>query len=163
MRATSRGRTPSQSQHVFVYGSLVDPRCLDDALGHRHTGERLRARLQGYQRLTTPEYPFPYLVPAPDHAVDGVLLMDLSAHDLQLLDRYEEVDAGMYRREAVEVEAWGCGGSVPRVQAWTYVAGPGLIAAVNHHSRGLPHVHGRNLYSAGPEERREACKTKSST
>src|ERR1051326_9176433 len=111
MHTTSPLRTPSQSQNLFVYGSLVDPRCLDQVLGRRHAGERLRARLHGYQRHTMPDYPFPYLVAASDQSVDGVLLMDLSAPDLQLLDRYEEVDAGMYRREAVVVETWDCGRS----------------------------------------------------
>jgi gamma-glutamylcyclotransferase (GGCT)/AIG2-like uncharacterized protein YtfP len=162
MDTTSPLRTPSQCQNLFVYGSLVDPRCLDQVLGRRHTGERLCARLHGYQRHMMPDYPFPYLLAASDHSVDGVLLMDLSAPDLDLLDRYEEVDAGMYRREAVEVEPWGCGRCISRVQACTYVAGPALIEAADGYKVGLPHVRERNLYSAGPEERREACKTKSS-
>jgi hypothetical protein len=117
--------------HVFAYGTLVDPRCLDDVLGHRHTGERLRARLLGFQRKTSPDYPYPYIVAAADHSVDGVLIMDLSPDDLRLLDLYEEVDAGTYRREPVDVEVWGCGPTTLRVQACVYVAGPGLLAATN--------------------------------
>jgi gamma-glutamylcyclotransferase (GGCT)/AIG2-like uncharacterized protein YtfP len=123
--------TSSPRFHVFAYGTLVDPRCLDDVLGHRHSGERLRARLVGFQRITTPDYPYPYVVAAADHWVDGVLIMDLSPDDVQLLDRYEEVDAGMYLREPVEVDAWGCGPTTLRVQACVYVAGPGLCAATN--------------------------------
>jgi gamma-glutamylcyclotransferase (GGCT)/AIG2-like uncharacterized protein YtfP len=121
----------SAPTHVFAYGTLVDPRCLDDVLGHRHAGERLRARLRGFQRITTGAYPYPYIVADAEHAVDGVLVMDLSPEDLRLLDQYEEVDAGMYLREPVEVEAWGCGPSTWRVQACVYVAGPRLIAATN--------------------------------
>jgi gamma-glutamylcyclotransferase (GGCT)/AIG2-like uncharacterized protein YtfP len=116
-------------RHVFAYGSLVEPRCLDDVLGHVHPGERLQARLEGYRCVTTCAYPYPYIVTAHGRFVDGVLVMDLTPHDLQLLDRYEEVDAGMYYRELVEVEAWGCGPRSMRHQAYTYVAGPGLMAS----------------------------------
>jgi gamma-glutamylcyclotransferase (GGCT)/AIG2-like uncharacterized protein YtfP len=115
--------------HLFVYGSLVDPRCLDEVLGHVHAGERLRAQLAGYERLATGAFAYPFIVAAVDRRVDGVLVMDLSADDMQVLDRYEEIAAGMYRRELVEVEAWGCGLHTRRLQAHTYVAGPGLIAS----------------------------------
>ena len=42
------------------------------------------------------------LAPAirPDHRV---VVMDLSPYDLQVLDRYEEVESGVYRREPVQV------------------------------------------------------------
>jgi len=114
-------------ERLFAYGSLVEPGCLDEVLGHRHTGERLRARLNGYQRVTSANYPYPYIVEAVGQSVDGVLLMDLSPSEMRELDRYEEVDAGMYRREVIEVEAWGCGPRPIRLLAHTYVAGPTLI------------------------------------
>ena len=116
-------------QHVFAYGSLVDPRCFDEVLGQPHAGERLRARLNGYKRVETDAYPYPFIVAAEGQRVDGVLIMDLSAYDMQLLDRYEETDAGIYRRELVDVEAWGCGAQTLRLQAYTYVAGPRLTAS----------------------------------
>jgi gamma-glutamylcyclotransferase (GGCT)/AIG2-like uncharacterized protein YtfP len=119
----------SASQHVFAYGSLVDPRCLDEVLGHRHAGERLAARLEGYERIVTAAYPFPYIVAAQGRSVDGVLLMDLSAYDIHALDRYEEVERGIYERRLVEVEVWGCGPRILHLQAQTYVAGPGLVAS----------------------------------
>jgi gamma-glutamylcyclotransferase (GGCT)/AIG2-like uncharacterized protein YtfP len=119
----------SASQHLFVYGSLVDPGCLNDVLGHAHRGERLRARLFGYERVTAPTLEFPYIVSAPGRRVEGVLVMDLSPYDMQALDRYEEVDEGMYRRECVEVEAWGCGPRPLRFEAETYVAGPAISAS----------------------------------
>jgi gamma-glutamylcyclotransferase (GGCT)/AIG2-like uncharacterized protein YtfP len=120
------------SQHLFVYGSLVDPHCLDDVLGHPHSGERLRAQLAGFTRIAPGELTYPFIVAEPGARVDGVLIMDLSPYDMQLLDRYEEVDAGMYRRELVEVEAWGCGPQPMYVQAYTYVAGPALIESTVH-------------------------------
>src|SRR5437762_3571901 len=95
------------AHHVFAYGSLVDPHCLDDVLGHTHHGERLAARLVGYERVTATTYPYPFIVAISGATVEGVLVMDLSPYDLQALDRYEEVDAGTYRRELVEVETWG--------------------------------------------------------
>jgi hypothetical protein len=119
---------PDERRHLFAYGSLTQPNVLDAVLGHGHARERLAARLAGYRRVTNDAYPYPYIVSAPGCVVDGVLLLDLSVHDLQELDRYEEVDAGFYCREFVEVEAWGCGPRPMRLQAFTYTAGPGLVA-----------------------------------
>jgi gamma-glutamylcyclotransferase (GGCT)/AIG2-like uncharacterized protein YtfP len=114
----------SATEHrLFAYGTLVDPRCLDDVLGHRHTGERLRARLTGYQRVASEGYPYPFIVATHGGVVDGVLVLDLTPYDLAVLDRYEEIGEGVYRRELVEVEAWGCGPSTWHMQAFTYVAG----------------------------------------
>ncbi|MBV8719958.1 MAG: gamma-glutamylcyclotransferase [Chloroflexi bacterium] len=114
------------TQHLFVYGSLVQPTTLDEVLGHRHLGERLEARLADFRRVLTPGHAYPFIVAAAGESVDGVLLMDLSPYDLQVLDRYEEVESGVYRRELVEVEAWGCGARPIYVRADTYVAGPTL-------------------------------------
>lgn len=116
-------------RHLFVYGSLVDPACLDGVLGHRHLGERLAARLPGYRRIITRGFEWPFIVTATGASVDGVLLMDLSPYDMHVLDRYEEVEFGIYRRELVEVEAWGCGARPIYVRAATYVAGPALQAS----------------------------------
>jgi gamma-glutamylcyclotransferase (GGCT)/AIG2-like uncharacterized protein YtfP len=119
----------SQTCHVFAYGTLIQAGCLESVLGHKHVGERLAARLVGYRRVSRPTYPYPYVVPAPGACVDGVLLMGLSPYDMQALDRYEEVDSGVYRREAVEVEAWGCGPRPIRVHAHVYAAGQQLLAS----------------------------------
>jgi|ERR1051326_759852 gamma-glutamylcyclotransferase (GGCT)/AIG2-like uncharacterized protein YtfP len=116
-------------RHVFVYGSLVQPSCLDEVLGHRHMGERLAARLADYRRVSTERYPYPFIVAEPGASVDGILLMDLTPYDLRVLDRYEEVESGIYCRELVEVEAWGCGARPIYVRAETYVAGPALRAS----------------------------------
>ena len=112
--------------HLFAYGSLVDARCLDDVLGRKHEGERLRACLRGFERQTAASYPFPFIVRADGGTVDGVLVTQLAPCDIAVLDRYEEVDCGVYRREVVEVEAWGCGPQPLRFRAFTYIAGPTL-------------------------------------
>ena len=118
--------TASTSQ-LFVYGSLVDPRCLDDVLGRHHAGERLRACLTGFRRVLTDAYPYPFIVAAADESVDGILIMDLTRRDLEVLDEYEEVATGTYARIEVEVDAWGCGPRTMRIAAHTYVAGSKLL------------------------------------
>jgi gamma-glutamylcyclotransferase (GGCT)/AIG2-like uncharacterized protein YtfP len=119
----------SGGRHVFVYGTLVDPRRLREVLGHTPRGEMLRARLRGYRRVTT-AYEYPFVVQDPDASVDGLLVMDLTPPELQLLDTYEDVAEGVYRRVPVEVEAWGCGPRSAQVRAETYAAGPALLAGV---------------------------------
>jgi gamma-glutamylcyclotransferase (GGCT)/AIG2-like uncharacterized protein YtfP len=109
---------------LFVYGTLVDPACLDEVLGHRHSGERLAARLRDYRRMTRPDFAYAYIVEERGAAVDGVLIMDLSPYDMQVLDRYEEVELGVYRRKPVQIEALGCGPMPMRIEADVYVAGP---------------------------------------
>jgi gamma-glutamylcyclotransferase (GGCT)/AIG2-like uncharacterized protein YtfP len=118
-------------ERLFAYGSLVDPDCLRKVLGHAHLGERIRAQLVGYQRLICVAYPYPYIVESRGRVVDGVLLTNLTSSEMEMLDHYEEVDAGMYRRELVEVEAWGRGPHAVRLRAHTYVAGPALLASTN--------------------------------
>ena len=117
--------------HLFVYGSLVEPRRLDEVLGFHFLGERLRARLAGYERVTTESLGYPFLMARAEHMVDGILIMDLSPNDMDVLDRYEDVDTGLYKRVAVEVETWGCGPSPTFVQAQTYVGGPRLQSTLN--------------------------------
>jgi gamma-glutamylcyclotransferase (GGCT)/AIG2-like uncharacterized protein YtfP len=122
-------QAPSTTLHLFVYGSLLDPRRLTDVLERPHVGERLRAQLPDFERRASRVYDYPYIVPSAGHVVDGVLVMDLSPVDLQVLDRYEEIDGGLYVREVVEVTVWGCGPGALRYRAFTYVAGPTLLAA----------------------------------
>jgi hypothetical protein len=114
-----------------VYGSLVDPRKLDEVLGYHFLGERLRARLSGFERVLADGFDYPFLVAQPAHVVEGILIMDLSARDLDVLDRYEEVEVGLYQRIAVEVEMWGCGPKPAFLAAHTYVAGPRLLATAS--------------------------------
>jgi gamma-glutamylcyclotransferase (GGCT)/AIG2-like uncharacterized protein YtfP len=113
--------------HLFVYGTLVEPRRLAEVLGHRPQGQVLGACLRGFRRVTTPTYEFPFVVPDPTASVDGVLVMDLDAEDLRRLDQYEDVADGLYRRVGVDVEVWGGGPTPATVRADTYAAGPGLL------------------------------------
>jgi gamma-glutamylcyclotransferase (GGCT)/AIG2-like uncharacterized protein YtfP len=111
--------------HLFVYGSLTNPRRLDEVIGHVHTGERLRARLRGYERQQRDAEPYPFVVPADGAWTDGVLILDLAEADVRAIDAYEEVDQRRYRRLPVDVEVWGCGPGASQMRAETYVAGAG--------------------------------------
>lgn len=126
---SSSSPSPAHPTHVFAYGTLVAPDCLDKVLGHKHLGERLAAQLRGFKRVEDSTYEFPYIVEAEGHTVEGVLLMDLSPDDMRTLDGYEEVEEGVYRRETVNVLAWGCGPRPARITAVTYVAGESLVAS----------------------------------
>jgi len=75
-----------------------------------------------------PSFDYPFLVPVgvPAEAgaeigtqVDGELLLGLSADDLTTLDRYEDVDDGLYVRSVVTVRT----PDGPR-EAWAYLRGP---------------------------------------
>jgi gamma-glutamylcyclotransferase (GGCT)/AIG2-like uncharacterized protein YtfP len=113
--------------HLFVYGSLMDREVLEGVIGHAHRGQRLRARLNGYEKVAVAGWDYPALVPRAEAHTEGVLITDLSEPDLQRLDRYEEVTEGVYRRAAVTAEVWQPGPTRTRVAAQTYVAGPVLL------------------------------------
>jgi gamma-glutamylcyclotransferase (GGCT)/AIG2-like uncharacterized protein YtfP len=117
-------------KHVFVYGSLLDPRRLREVLGHPPPGEVLRARLGGYRRTTAPTYEYSFVVEDADASVEGLLVMDLAPAELECLDAYEDVVEGVYSRVSVEVEAFGCGSRTAHLRAETYVAGPALLARI---------------------------------
>ena len=119
-----------RGKHLFVYGTLIDPRRLREVLGHAPRGEVLRARLRGYRRVTTPAYEYPFVVEDPDATVDGLVVMDLAPPELESLDAYEDVAEGVYRRVPVEVEALGCGPRTAHLRAETYAAGPALLDGI---------------------------------
>lgn len=50
--------------HRFVYGALARPLVLDEVLGRRFGGERPRAALAGFERLTAEGWEWPFIVPA---------------------------------------------------------------------------------------------------
>jgi gamma-glutamylcyclotransferase (GGCT)/AIG2-like uncharacterized protein YtfP len=113
--------------HVFVYGTLVDRRVLEEVIGHPHTGEVLRARLSGFRRVVSDAFEYSFLIEDAGGSVDGLLIMDLSGADIDVLDRYEDVADGLYRRADVQVEAFGCGPRSCIMQAGTYMAGEALL------------------------------------
>lgn len=102
---------------LFVYGSLLDPACREGLLGHPVAARP--AHLEGY-RVAHGRY-F-YLVAAPGARTEGLLLLDLSAADFAILDRYEELPR-LYTRESAEVIA----PSGEKLACWVYMPTRTLI------------------------------------
>jgi hypothetical protein len=93
---------------LFVYGLLMGPEGLRDALGeHRSSTLKLRpARLPGWRRIWNVYHPdwngaTLNVEPRADDAVVGVLVEGLSEEDLAVLDRLE---ASLLPRETVYVQ-----------------------------------------------------------
>jgi gamma-glutamylcyclotransferase (GGCT)/AIG2-like uncharacterized protein YtfP len=108
------------SRPLFVYGSLRDPRVRGGLLGERADLTTCPAILLGYTRRLVPDFDYPFVVPAaPDARVDGDLLLGLVDADYAVLDRYEDVDDGLYLRAPVTVET-----EDGPVDAWAYLRGP---------------------------------------
>lgn len=106
---------------LFVYGSLRDPRVVARLFGARSDLRTGPATLPGHERQTVPSFGYPFLVPADgDARVDGELLLGLTADDYRILDRYEDLDEGLYVRAIVTVQT--ADGLV--VDAWAYLRGP---------------------------------------
>lgn len=105
---------------LFVYGSLRDPRVRTRVLGERPALTTCPAILRGHERQMVPGFEYPFLVPAEaDASVDGELIVGLADADYPILDRYEDVDDGLYVRARVTVEA-----PDGPVDAWAYLRGP---------------------------------------
>jgi gamma-glutamylcyclotransferase (GGCT)/AIG2-like uncharacterized protein YtfP len=71
------------------------------------------ARLHGYARG---EKRFPFVAKQADAVTDGAVLEDLTAHDLAILDEYEEVPK-LYTRERVKVVTV----DGRKVECWIYI------------------------------------------
>ena len=88
---------------LFVYGTLIDSRCVE-----RVTGRRFPARpatLHGWTR-TIGRHGYPVIHPADGARVEGLLLDDVDADALRALDAYED-EGRLYRRLAVSVSVDG--------------------------------------------------------
>lgn len=115
--------TPDEVQDtlpLFIYGSLRDPRVRTRVLGERTDLSTRPAVLHGHVRLMVPGFGYPFVAPAgPDDNVDGELLLGLRPADFVTLDVYEDVEDGLYVRDAVTVR-------MPNgpERAWVYLKGP---------------------------------------
>ncbi len=83
--------------HLFVYGTLRNPRVVQQITGKRFRMES--AILEGYRKVT-PSRGYPYLIPNPEAKVFGYVLYDVDERSLQLLDHYE---GSFYERCEVEI------------------------------------------------------------
>jgi gamma-glutamylcyclotransferase (GGCT)/AIG2-like uncharacterized protein YtfP len=102
---------------LFIYGSLRDPAVRARLLGSQTILTTGPAVLRGHARIMVPDFDYPFIVPAAQ--VDGELLVSLESSHLAILDRYEDVDEGLYVRVVVSVET-----PVGARDAWAYLKGP---------------------------------------
>src|SRR5580658_4610725 len=101
----------NDNELLFVYGSLMNP------------AERLRllgrpidaspAHLPDYTRGKRRYY---FVAKQSDAVTDGAILEGLTAHDLAILDQYEEVPT-LYTRERIEVVA----ADARKIECWIYL------------------------------------------
>jgi gamma-glutamylcyclotransferase (GGCT)/AIG2-like uncharacterized protein YtfP len=96
---------------LFVYGTLMDSAKRVMLLG-RHINASA-ARLHGYARG---EKRFPFVAKQADAVTDGAILEGLTAHDLAILDDYEEVPK-LYSRERIKVVV----ADDRKVECWIYI------------------------------------------
>jgi gamma-glutamylcyclotransferase (GGCT)/AIG2-like uncharacterized protein YtfP len=123
-----RGTDPAEGLPVFVYGSLLDPDVLARRSGRRGLMRRaVPAMLPGWRRVALRGAPFPTLLPARQHRVQGVLLR-LCGAPIRRLMAYE---GAAYRLRPIRVLT---GRGLRPARAW--IAAPALAGTA-------PHVHSR--------------------
>lgn len=88
---------PDEHTTLFVYGSLLDPHRRWQLIGRRV--DTVPATIHDYQ-LGCDRYFF--IRERPGTETPGLLLLNLTREDFQVLDRYEEIPR-LYTREKVEV------------------------------------------------------------
>jgi gamma-glutamylcyclotransferase (GGCT)/AIG2-like uncharacterized protein YtfP len=101
----------NDDQLLFVYGSLIDPAERQRLLGRPIAA--IPARLSGYVRGRKRYY---FVAKRVDGVTNGAILEGLSAHDLAILDDYEEVPT-LYTRERIEVVAT----DARKIECWIYL------------------------------------------
>jgi gamma-glutamylcyclotransferase (GGCT)/AIG2-like uncharacterized protein YtfP len=96
---------------LFVYGSLMNPAERLRLLGRPTNASP--ARLPNYARGQKRYY---FVTKQSDAVTDGAILEALTAHDLAILDQYEEVPT-LYTRERIEVLA----ADTRKIECWIYL------------------------------------------
>lgn len=136
---------------LFAYGTLREPTLLSILLGRR-PAPPLRAVAPGWRAVPAAGRPWPVLARAPGRVAEGLVLLDLTAFERDLLDAWEGEAyhrwpiAVMVGEELHEAEAY-----LPRVAPasdapdWSYgawkevhaaqaiAAAPGEVAALRAH------------------------------
>lgn len=102
---------PDEHTTLFVYGSLLDPYRRQEIIGRRV--DTAPATIHDYQ-LGCARYFF--IRERPGIETPGLLLLNLTREDFQVLDGYEEIPR-LYTREKVEV--FDEGGQ--NVRCWAYL------------------------------------------
>jgi gamma-glutamylcyclotransferase (GGCT)/AIG2-like uncharacterized protein YtfP len=98
---------------LFVYGTLMFPEVLDVLLGR--TPDMAPASLPGWRAAALADRVYPGLVAAPGE-VTGQLLLGLDAHEMDVLDAFEDV---LYERRLLDLA--DADATTGARQAMTYV------------------------------------------
>ncbi|KAL6578604.1 AIG2-like protein D [Orobanche minor] len=104
---------PLSVSNVFVYGSLLSDDVVRALLCR--VPPSLPAALPSYQRFSIKGRVYPAIIPAVDKKVIGKVLLDLTPHELHILDAFEDVE---YERTSVDVFL---GDGSQKLKAYTYV------------------------------------------
>ena len=132
---------------LFVYGTLRDPDLLSAVLGRKLRPAGLHvARAPGFRAVPYPGRIYPALIRVPGAAAEGLLLIDLTAFERDLLDAFEGEE---YRRAPVativEEDLFEAEAYLPAIK----VANEGADWSLAHWQRQhKPHVLGAEAASA---------------
>jgi gamma-glutamylcyclotransferase (GGCT)/AIG2-like uncharacterized protein YtfP len=102
---------------LFVYGSLIDETRREEIIGRRVAN--WPATLPDYERARARYF---YIRARPGSSTPGLILLKLTARDIAVLDRYEEVPE-LYTREKIWVEL----ADGQRVRCWVYMPAPAML------------------------------------
>ncbi len=108
--------------NVFAYGTLMFPEVAVPIAQIYADGEPTTIHgFRRYEALTRSWGNFPAIVRDPGSTVDGLLFRDLSRQQLDRLDRFEDIQDGLYVREEIRIEL-----AHEFLDVFLYVCGPGL-------------------------------------
>ena len=105
---------------IFVYGTLRDPDVLSRLL--RRVPPMKPAKVEGYRKYFDQDAGFPMAIKEKGSVIDGALMTGIGSRDLSMLDDYEGIRKGLYKRITVQVMP---AGSKAPVEAFMYVKGSG--------------------------------------
>lgn len=127
---------------LFVYGTLRDPDLLAAVLGRElRPGGQHVARAPGFRAVHYPGRIYPALIRVPGAAAEGLLLIDLTSFERDLLDAFEGDEyrraplAAMVEEDLFEADAYLPAISVPNVgedwslESWQTTHKPRVLGA----------------------------------
>ncbi|MEM2144931.1 MAG: gamma-glutamylcyclotransferase family protein [Candidatus Jordarchaeaceae archaeon] len=107
--------------YLFVYGTLMDQEFVENLVRKRL--DYSHAKLYGFEKISpSNSFPYSYIIPRDGCEVEGMLIKGLDANSLKILDKYEGVDSGLYRRILVQILT-----NQGKIKAYTYAAGERLL------------------------------------